>query len=177
MFKVLIHIIQKNLQISYLFNSQTALFFNEPVSKKCKKVFKFLLYGMTAREYWIFEEFKHAAIQNKIVQHLGGIFRQRKVCQRMGRVGVCTRPPQKNEEIAGIFVFSGSQLHVLFINLNQKFKNVKRLAVHLSPLPFLNRQIKSRRVRPGVGKFDLEIWNRGDDMIFKLGDSYIFHFK
>jgi hypothetical protein len=111
------------------------------------------------------------------VQHFGGFFHKSKVCQRIERMGVCTSRPQKNEEIGGIFVFSGSQLQVLFINFKSKFKNVKRMAVHLSPPPFLNRQIKARQVRPGVGKFGLEIWNRGDDMIFKLGDSNIFRFK
>jgi hypothetical protein len=36
-------------------------------------------------------------------------------------------------------------------------------------------QNTSGRLR--VGGFGLEIWNIGDGMIFKYGDSYIFHFK
>ncbi len=36
-------------------------------------------------------------------------------------------------------------------------------------------QNTSDRLR--VGGFGLEIWNIGDDMTFKYGDSYIFHFK
>jgi hypothetical protein len=49
------------------------------------------------------------------------------------------------------------------------------------PPPFATTIFKqtqqSKTGRPGVGKFGLEIWNRGNDMIYRLGDSYIFHFK
>jgi hypothetical protein len=47
---------------------------------------------------------------------------------------------------------------------------------HLSPPPFSNRQ-PDKLGRPGIGRFGLEIWNKGCDMIFRCRDGYIFHFK
>ncbi len=60
----------------------------------------------------IFEEFQHStAIQTKIVQHFGGFFHQRKMRKPIGRkdsTGTSRLP--KNDEIGGIFVFSGSEI-------------------------------------------------------------------
>jgi len=56
----------------------------------------------------IFEEFRHPAIQTKIVQHFGGFFRQIKVRQPIGRKNSIRVP--KKQEAGGIFVRSSSEL-------------------------------------------------------------------
>jgi hypothetical protein len=58
----------------------------------------------------IFDEFKEPAIQTKIVLHFGGFFYQIKECQRLEIKEFYTSRLLKNEEIGGIFVFSGSEL-------------------------------------------------------------------
>jgi cobalamin biosynthesis Co2+ chelatase CbiK len=61
----------------------------------------------------IFEEFHYLAIQTKIVQHFGGFFHKIKVRQPIGSEdSIKNRAPNK-QEVAFIFVCSGSELKSL----------------------------------------------------------------
>jgi hypothetical protein len=47
----------------------------------------------------------------------------------------------------------------------------------LAPIDCLKFPAQKKRGRSGVGKFGLEIWNRGSNMIFKCRNTYIFYLQ
>ncbi len=80
-FKVLIHLIQKYLPSSYFFGrrfvcAQTAIFFNELVSKKCGNYIFYVCREVQGLQ-------KGCGI--RVAQRFDGFFHQSKVCQRIGR--------------------------------------------------------------------------------------------
>jgi hypothetical protein len=125
--KVLIHpLIKKYLQTSYFFGrwvvcAQTAIFFNELVSKKCGNYIYFMFAGRFRASQ---------RVRNMVCAEVWRIFSSKKSIPANRKKGFFTIR-QPNEEIGGTFVFSGSKLFSLFKNSKSGIKKIKHIAVNV----------------------------------------------
>ncbi len=114
MFKILLRLIQKYLQSSYFFGrrlvcAQTAIFFNEPISKKCGNYTFYVL-----RAVWCLQK------GVRVVQHFRGFFHHIKMCPRIGRnysIQVACRKMRK--------------LEAFCIIVSQNFKLVSKIQIKI----------------------------------------------